>query len=79
MEICEKGKLHVETDNNVVFGYTESTLRGVDSEYFYAKLKISTITSTVMLSSIAILEARPLGIRSDPEHRAYVRASTFPL
>lgn len=39
MEICEKGEMYMEKGDDVVFDHTKIILRGVDGEYFYAKIK----------------------------------------
>ncbi|KAK3377679.1 kinase-like domain-containing protein [Podospora didyma] len=37
MEICEKGEIFVEKDDDFVFDHTKIILRGADGEFFYAK------------------------------------------
>ena len=37
MEICEKGEIFVEKDDDLIFDHTMIILRGADDEYFYAK------------------------------------------
>ncbi|GAW24969.1 hypothetical protein ANO14919_145660 [Xylariales sp. No.14919] len=37
MEICEKGEVFIEKDDDVSFAYTKIILRDADGEYFYAK------------------------------------------
>ena len=37
MEICEKGEIYVEKDDDLIFDHTKIILRGADDEYFYSK------------------------------------------
>ncbi|KJZ71639.1 hypothetical protein HIM_08951 [Hirsutella minnesotensis 3608] len=37
MEICEKGEVFVDKDDDIVFDHIKIILRGANSEYFYAK------------------------------------------
>lgn len=37
MEICERGQIFIETDQDPIFDHTKLILRGPNDEYFYAK------------------------------------------
>ncbi|KAM4065871.1 hypothetical protein HRG_012039 [Hirsutella rhossiliensis] len=37
MEICEKGEIFIEKDDDMVFDHAKIILRGANGEYLYAK------------------------------------------
>ncbi|GAP84538.1 putative serine threonine kinase [Rosellinia necatrix] len=53
MEICEKGEIFIEKDDDFIFNYTKSILRGTDGEYFYAKTHQRIFRSSIDINGLA--------------------------
>ncbi|RDA87713.1 hypothetical protein CP532_1784 [Ophiocordyceps camponoti-leonardi (nom. inval.)] len=61
MEICEKGEMYVEKDDDIVFDHSKIILRAADGEFFYAK----TNQRILSLPNIDVDELDTIGIPAD--------------
>ncbi|KAI1352324.1 kinase-like domain-containing protein [Xylaria sp. FL0043] len=54
MEICEKGEIFIEKDDDLVFDHTKIILR-TDGEYFYAKTNQRIFRSSIDINGLATI------------------------